>query len=131
MTLLLDTHVFLWMSVSPERLNANVIDRLSEPGARIFLSAATALELSIKVARGKLSLGDSVETFLGDRMRRHQLMELPMTSRHAIEVGRLEWHHRDPFDRILVAQARCDDLTLVTGDPRILRYDAQFLDARL
>ncbi len=131
MTLLLDTHVLLWMNAAPELLNAAVLERLNEPGVRIFISAATVLELSIKVARGKLSLGHSVESFLGDRMRRDQLIELPMTHRHAIEVGRLEWHHKDPFDRILVAQARCDDLTLVTGDERILRYDVPCLDARL
>jgi PIN domain nuclease of toxin-antitoxin system len=112
--LLLDTHVALWSLVADVALGDNLLDRLRHD-PDIFLSSVTLWEITIKQIAGKLG-GPSD---LAERVRDMGFRELPVTNAHAIAAGRLPIHHRDPFDRMLVAQATIEGLTLVTRDVEI------------
>lgn len=124
MNLLLDTHVFLWLQTEPERLGTHlslVQDRRNE----LVVSAATAWEIAIKHALGKLPLPDPPERYLPSRMRAIGARALPIAHSHALEVANLPALHRDPFDRLLVAQARLLEFTLLTADPAVAAYPAE------
>ena len=124
MSLLLDTHVVLWWLADDPSLSDEIKTRLDhEPDA--YVSAATVWEVAIKQAIGKLA----EPADLPDRVRGSGFRELPIGSDHAIEAGRLPLIHSDPFDRMLVAQARCENLTLVTRDPRCQQYEVAVLPA--
>jgi PIN domain nuclease of toxin-antitoxin system len=123
-SLLLDTHVVLWWLTDDPALADDLKDRLDhEPD--VYVSAATIWEIAIKQAIGKLK----EPTDLPERVRDSGFHELPVRSDHAVAAGRLPLIHRDPFDRILVAQARCEGLTLVTRDPEVRKYDVALLVA--
>ena len=124
MSLLLDTHVVLWWLADDPGLPEEIKDRLDhEPDVRV--SAATIWEIAIKQALGKIS----APADLAGRVRDSGFRELPIDFTHAIAAGRLPLIHRDPFDRMLVAQARCEDLTLVTRDPHCQQYEVAILRA--
>jgi PIN domain nuclease of toxin-antitoxin system len=123
-SLLLDTHVVLWWLTDDPALADDLKERLDhEPD--VYVSAATIWEIAIKQAIGKLK----EPTDLPERVRDSGFHELPVRSDHAVAAGRLPLIHRDPFDRILVAQARCEGLTLVTRDPEVRKYDVALLVA--
>jgi PIN domain nuclease of toxin-antitoxin system len=118
MALLLDTHVVLWWLVDDPGLADDVKESLDhEPD--VYLSAATVWEVAIKHALGKLVGPDD----LPERVRDSGFQPLPIADRHAIVAARLPFHHRDPFDRVLVAQALVEGLTLVTRDLEIQKYE--------
>jgi PIN domain nuclease of toxin-antitoxin system len=122
MSLLLDTHVALWGLTADATLADDLLERLrSDPD--IFLSPVTIWEINIKQAAGKL-IGP---TGLAERVAEMGFRELPVTHSHAMVAGRLPPHHRDPFDRMLVAQATVERLTMVTRDADIRRYDVDIL----
>ena len=130
MKLLLDTHIWLWMKTSKEvRIPSPVRRQLSRDSASLYLSAACVMEISIKHALRKIRLDVSTNEFV-DRILSQGVIPLPVSIEHAVIVGGLPRHHRDPFDRSLVAQAQVEGLTLVTADPRILQYDVPTIDAR-
>ena len=118
MRLLLDTHVVLWWLMDDDTLAAEVKETI-ETEAEVFISAASVWEIAIKQALGKLTGPPDLLDVIADC----GLAELPIRSRHAIEAGGLPPLHRDPFDRMIVAQARCEGLTLLSRDPRVQRYD--------
>lgn len=118
MSLLLDTHVVLWGITADSSLSDEFLDRLRHD-PDIFLSPVTLWEIIIKQAAGKL--GGPPD--LAERVRDMGFRELPVTHAHAIAAGRLPVHHRDPFDRMLIAQAIVENLTLVTRDAGIRRYN--------
>jgi len=121
-SLLLDTHVVLWGLTGDPTLGQETLDRLRyDPD--IYLSPVTLWEITIKQHLGKLT--GPVD--LAERARDMGFRELPLTSAHAILAGRLPRHHGDPFDRMLIAQATVEGLTLVTRDPEIHRYDVDTL----
>jgi PIN domain nuclease of toxin-antitoxin system len=123
-SLLLDTHVVLWWLADDPSLSEEIKDRLDhEPDVRV--SAATLWEIAIKQTLGKIA----APADLPERVRDSGFRELPIGFSHAIAAGRLPLIHRDPFDRMLVAQARCEDLTLVTRDPRCQQYEVAILPA--
>jgi PIN domain nuclease of toxin-antitoxin system len=122
MRLLLDTHVVLWWLVDEPRLSDEVKDLIDDE-PQVYLSAATVWEIAVKQALGKLK--EPAE--LSEAIAGWEFRELPIRSGHAVAAGRLPLIHRDPFDRMLVAQARCEGLTLVTGDPEIRKYDVDIL----
>jgi PIN domain nuclease of toxin-antitoxin system len=116
--LLLDTHVVLWWLTDDETMSAEVKEAI-DTEVEVFISAASVWEIAIKQALGKLTGPPD----LLDVLDRSGLVELPIRSRHAAEAGRLPLLHRDPFDRMLVAQARCEGLTLLSRDPQVQRYE--------
>lgn len=122
MSLLLDTHVILWWLTDDLTLSDEVKTRLDdEPD--VYVSPASLWEVTIKQSIGQLSEPTDVAEEIGDSGFR----ELPITLHHAIVAGRLPLIHRDPFDRMLVAQAQCEGLTLVSRDPHVQRYDVGLL----
>ncbi|MBN1461092.1 MAG: type II toxin-antitoxin system VapC family toxin [Armatimonadetes bacterium] len=118
MRLLLDTHAFLWWRLDDPALGAETRAALADRGNTVLISAAAAWEIVIKRALGKLEFEGSVS----DAIAEDGFEPLPITPAHVDEVAALPDLHRDPFDRMLVAQARCEGLTLVTRDPAILAY---------
>jgi PIN domain nuclease of toxin-antitoxin system len=120
--LLLDTHVFLWWRGEPARLSPAVRSRIASADV-VFVSAASAWEAAIKAALGRLELPDTLEAgVLASGFER-----LPIAFSHAHRAGALPPHHGDPFDRMLVAQAQAEGLTLVTHDRLIEPYDVEIL----
>lgn len=130
MRLLVDTHVWLWLQTEPHRLDDAVLGLLADTGNDLLLSAASAWEVAIKYALGKLALPEVPERYVPERMRRSATTALAITHEHALAVADLPPHHRDPFDRLLVAQARLDDLDIVTADPAFAAYDVAVRWAR-
>ena len=124
MTLLLDSHVFLWWLVESPELSEDLIDAVSA-AAEVYVSAASVYEIGIKRANGKLDAPED----LPNVVREAGFVELPIRSRHAAAAAALPPLHADPFDRLLVAQARAELLTLVTRDRNIHRYDVPILPA--
>ena len=119
MRLLLDSHVFLWWQSSAPQLDGSVVETIASAD-EVFVSAATTCELGLKSALGKLHLPEPVE----DAVLAAGFTELPVSFAHTRAAVALPMHHRDPFDRILIAQAVCEKLTLVTADEQLQRYDA-------
>jgi PIN domain nuclease of toxin-antitoxin system len=124
--LLLDTHTFLWLNTAPERLGAALAE-LEDSRNRLVVSAATSWEIAIKHARGRLALPDPPERYVPDLIRRIGAEPLAIEHAHALGVASLPPLHRDPFDRLLVAQARSIEATLVTTDQRIADYPVRTL----
>lgn len=127
MRLLLDTHCWLWMETAPERFTPAVAATLADPKSELFLSAASCWELAIKHSLGKLDLPQPPRTYVESRMARNAVWPLPITPQHALEVADLPHHHGDPFDRLLVAQAKLEGLTLLTVDRQLKSYEIEIL----
>lgn len=123
--MLLDTHVLIWAVSNPERLKPAARLAISDPATEIFVSTATVWELAIKCARGQLIFPLSE---VDDLLAGMAIEPLPISVAHAVAAGGLPRHHADPFDRMLVAQARLEQLVLVTEDAALTRYDVAILD---
>jgi PIN domain nuclease of toxin-antitoxin system len=128
MSLLLDTHVLIWWFDDSRRIGSHTRATLSQRTASIWVSAVSVWEISIKTGLGRLKLKKSLEESIASLLERG-VQSLPIDFRHAFAVGRLPLHHTDPFDRLLIAQAQCEGLTLVTVDPQVMAYDVPTLDA--
>lgn len=115
--LLLDSNVVVWLDEEPTRIQKDVVCHI-EAATSVFVSAVTAWELSIKESLGDLMLARPVSEFV----RINGLIELPISIHHGEAVRNLPPHHQDPFDRLLVAQAKVEGLTLVTADTRLSSY---------
>ena len=119
MKLLLDTHILLWWLADDPGLSEKQRSAIADPASVVYVSAASAWEIAIKKALGKLIAPDD----LGAALIASELEQLPITVAHAEAVGGLPPHHRDPFDRMLIAQAEVENLTVVTGDPVFAKYE--------
>ncbi|MGH9017790.1 MAG: type II toxin-antitoxin system VapC family toxin [Acidimicrobiales bacterium] len=126
MRLLLDTHVFLWLLGDPDRLGKG-IGPLGDPGNELFLCAASSWEIAVKVRMGRLTLPEDPKRYVPGRMRVIGAQPLVVEHSHALAVAGLPALHRDPFDRLLVAQARDLRLRIVTADEQIARYEVETL----
>ena len=122
MRALLDTHAFVWWNSDDPRISQAARAVIGEADNEIFLSAASAWEIAIKYARGRLPIPQPPARYVVNRMRRHQFRPLPIEIAHGVQVGSLPPIHRDPFDRLLVAQSQLEDLPILTSDPNIARY---------
>ena len=122
MKLLLDTHAFLWWRADDRRLPKPAREAIADASV-VFVSAATAWEAAIKAALGRLDYPDTIEA----GAEASGFEKLAISFAHAERAAQLPAHHHDPFDRMLVAQAEIEDLTLVTNDQRIARYDVPLL----
>ena len=125
MRILLDTHIWLWMVASPDRLRAAARSDLADRKNELYLSAASSWEIAIKYRLGRLALPEPPEAFVPQRLPRDGVLPLPVDHHHALRVATLPDHHNDPFDRLLIAQALAENLVLYTADELLLRYPAQ------
>lgn len=125
MNLLLDTHTLIWVFTGDEGLSVRARGAIRDGRNLVYVSAATAWEIAIKRAPGKLKAPDNLQ----EGLERYRFASLDISLEHALAVERLPAHHRDPFDRMLVAQARVEGMTLVTRDSRIKAYDVPILEA--
>lgn len=127
MRLLLDTQVFLWSMYQPARLAAAARTAIASPTNAVVVSAASVWEIAIKVAVAKLEMNPRDLERLAGLIDTAGFDELPVLARHAAGVRALPTLHRDPFDRLLIAQARAEGLTVVTVDPAFRAYDVPLL----
>jgi len=125
-SLLLDTHVLLWALGDPGRLAPAARAEIESPDSNVFVSAASGWEIAIKRGLGKLEAPDDLE----HQLQLKRFTELPVHFRHLAALSRLPALHRDPFDRMLVAQCLCDDLVMVSHDEHVLAYPVKSLPAR-
>ena len=129
MNILLDTHALLWWLTNNPRLGSQARNVILSRNTSVWVSSATVWEISIKAALGRLELREPFAEVMPAELEREGFRPLTITHRHAFAVRTLPRHHDDPFDRMLIAQARCEDLTLVTADAEIPAYDVRTLDA--
>ncbi len=123
MKILLDTHVLLWMLSRAERLSETARSLISDQDNELLFSVAAYWEIGIKVSIGKLGLSDDWQETIPTEMARNEIAWLPISPAHIHAVSKLPWMHRDPFDRLLVAQAQTEELTLLTNDAAFSGYD--------
>ena len=122
MKYLLDTGVFLWALGAPNRLNRQARILLSSEREGLFLSAASSWEITVKFALGKLTLPEPPAKYIPMWMQNWGIHSLDISHRHALAIGDLPSHHQDPFDRILIAQARLEGMVLLTADRVFEKY---------
>jgi PIN domain nuclease of toxin-antitoxin system len=116
--ILLDTHLILWWCADAPELPAEARTLIQDPGNTVFVSAVSHWEIWLKFSLGKLRLPED----FAERLAEEKFENLPLTAVHTRGVALLEWHHRDPFDRMLIAQAQSEGLLLVTADEILGRY---------
>ncbi len=125
MRALLDTHAFLWWVLEDPRLSITARATIADPDIEVLVSAVSAWEITIKAAAGRLDLPEPARTYVPSRTSANDFHELPISVAHAVGVGDLPGLHRDPFDRMLVAQAQVEGIPIVTNDAAIARYDIE------
>lgn len=127
MRALLDTHTFLWWITDDPRLSARAREVIGDGENKIFLSAASGWEMAIKAKLGKLRLPGDPVSFIAEQIAVNGFDSLPVQMSHALFVYALPSYHRDPFDRLLVAQAKLENLCLLTADPQMARYPVEIV----
>src|SRR3954452_14980720 len=127
MSILLDTHVLIWAANNSSRLRPSAREILNDSDETIFVSSISALELAIKWSIRKLSLPKAPSEFLADFLAHSGVSQLAVSIRDAVAVEELPLFHKDPFDRVLVAQARNHGLRLMTADPILEKYDVDVI----
>lgn len=130
MTLLLDTQALLWWRQGNRKLGPRARAAIEKGADRAGVSVATAWEIAIKFRRGQLTLSHPPHIWMPDAVERAGFTVLDITMEHALAVANLPDHHADPFDRLLIAQAQLEGLTIVTSDAAFEAYDVRVLDAR-
>jgi PIN domain nuclease of toxin-antitoxin system len=123
-SLLLDTHALLWVLVDPGRIPAETLATVQAPGTTVYVSAASAWEIATKHRLGKLEGAAAVVSGYREHLARLRAEELAITGHHALTAGTLQWSHRDPFDRVIVAQAVLESLPVVTSDAALVEFPA-------
>jgi PIN domain nuclease of toxin-antitoxin system len=126
-TFLLDTHTFLWMASEPDRLGPSARARVEEPSSELHLSIASVWEIAIKASLGRLTLQGPVDRFVREQLTATRTTLLGIDVSHAAVVAELPWHHRDPFDRLLAAQAFSGGLVILSRDAAFDAYDVERL----
>lgn len=125
MRALLDTHVFLWWINEDPRLSQNAREVLSDVENDLLFSVASVWEMAIKIGSGKLNIMGDPGTYISRYLGENNIEVLQVNLRHAAGIVELPNHHRDPFDRMLVAQALAEDIAIVTIDPQVAAYTAE------
>jgi PIN domain nuclease of toxin-antitoxin system len=125
--LLLDTQCWLWWFSQPERLNETAITHISDEINEVWISVASVWEIGIKVAIGKLPLPEPIDRYFPSRMIQIKGRSLEITVPHALKAAASPLYHRDPFDRMLIAQAQAENMMLVSADSVFRRYDVLLL----
>lgn len=127
MKVILDTHIFLWWIVDDPRLSPRARQVLSHSKNELLFSAASAWEIAIKVGLGKLKIPAPIDRFIIEQLSINGISVLPIELRHALHIAALPKFHRDPFDRLLIAQAQVERVPIVSGDSQIRRYDVEVI----
>jgi PIN domain nuclease of toxin-antitoxin system len=127
MKLLLDTNVFIWLNDAPHRLREQVMTVVANPDNDLFLSLTSIWEIQIKIQLGKLQLNDALPDILRTQQVENNLQILTINLNHIWSLENLPYHHRDPFDRLLIAQAQTEGMTLVSADGIFDLYDVDLL----
>ena len=122
MRLLLDTHAFIWWDSDPAKLSPRALAMCQDRENELIVSVASAWEMQIIRQLGKLTLAVPLSDIIANQQRTNQIDILPVTLAHVLAIDALPQHHRDPFDRLLVAQATTENASLVTNDPALARY---------
>ncbi|VAX10454.1 hypothetical protein MNBD_GAMMA26-211 [hydrothermal vent metagenome] len=127
MDILVDTHALIWMSSQPQRLSPRAVSLLEDETNTVFSSMISFWEIAIKTSLGKLELGSDWMPRLHGFMRDNAVEYLPLRTEHCTMLASLPFHHRDPFDRMLVAQAQSEKLVLVSKDKRLQDYAVEIV----
>lgn len=127
MNCLLDTHVFIWADSNPQKLSAKVAALLQDRSNRLYLSVASIWEIQIKHQSGKLDLSMPLIDIITRQQQDNDIQLLPVNLVHVLTLDSLPDHHKDPFDRILIAQAQAEGLTLLSHDPQIAKYSVSII----
>jgi PIN domain nuclease of toxin-antitoxin system len=125
MRVLFDTHSFLWWIEDDPRLSSTVKEIIGDRSNELFFSAASGWEIAIKAKTGKLNISDIPEKFVMEQLAINAVTILPIQINHALHIYNLPNHHRDPFDRILIAQSQLENLPIMTVDAQIVRYSVE------
>ncbi len=123
MRYLVDTNIFIWWMEENKRLHKEQMNLLNDPQNQIFLSVASIWEIVIKQAKGKLKTPRDI----GGGIKRSKFTMLPIETSHVLGVGKLPLHHNDPFDRLLISQAKVEKLTLITSDQKFKKYQLSLM----
>ena len=126
MRVLLDTHAFLWFLAGDERLSRKALEAMSDENAELFVSAASVWEMAIKASLGRLHLPLPVAYYVAEKIH-DGFQVMPIDWVHAAAVQKLPFHHRDPFDRLMIAQAQIEKLPLVSGDSTFQKYGIRLI----
>ena len=127
MNILLDTQIFLWALTEPKRLGKKAKSLLKSKKNQLYLSAASSWEIAIKAGLGKLPLPEPPDKYISSRMASLKIAPLDIKHYHTFIVDQLPLHHRDPFDRILIASAIAENLHLMSADKQFRRYDVDLI----
>ena len=123
MKILLDTHVFIWMTSDADRLSRRAIKLIEDSANTKYLSLVSAWEIQIKSQLGKLTLNGHLQNIIDTQQQENGLQVLPITLDHIIGVGNLALYHRDPFDRLLLAQAQVENLIMISSDEKLSEHN--------
>jgi PIN domain nuclease of toxin-antitoxin system len=123
--ILLDTHVFLWWISRDHQLSSDASELMADIENELFLSPASVWEIVIKAQAGRLPLPTPIARFITEEMTENAIDALPIAISHALAVAELPPLHKDPFDRMIIAQAQCEKLPILTADPMIRQYDVE------
>ena len=127
MKVVIDTHVFLWAISNPDRLSARAQEIIRDERNEVLLSMASAWEITVKSSLGKLNVPRPAVEFVHRQLAGHRIGLLPLQFSHLSALEGLPWHHRDPFDRLLVAQCLDEGASLITVDVQLRRYGVEIL----
>ncbi|WP_239112350.1 type II toxin-antitoxin system VapC family toxin [Halomicronema sp. CCY15110] len=123
----MDTHTFIWWDSQSSQIPAGTLDALKDSNNEVLLSLVSIWEIQIKSHLGKLELQEPLLNVVQRQETQNGVVILPITLAHIIELEQLPWHHKDPFDRLLIAQGRVEAATLVSKDPAFAQYDCERL----
>jgi PIN domain nuclease of toxin-antitoxin system len=127
MRFLIDTHCWLWTFSEPEKLNGAALALIESGENTALFSTISVAEIGIKIGIGKLRLSGSAKEFMVSGIESSGVKTMPLYAHHAIRVAELPLHHRDPFDRLLIAQAQAEGVPLMTADSTIAKYDVEII----
>ena len=127
MNLLLDTHIFIWLQIELQKVSADKLQLLEDKSNTLFISLAGIWELQLKIQNGKFKFPKPLPEIIREQQNINDLRILSITSAHIYELENLPFHHKDPFDRLLIAQAIVEDYTLVTDDPKFSDYSGKLI----
>ncbi|NMF57971.1 type II toxin-antitoxin system VapC family toxin [Pseudanabaena yagii] len=127
MKLLLDTHTFIWWHSEPECITQNTLSLLQDPDHEVMLSVVSLWEMQIKIQLGKLTLRDDLEVMVKIQQERNNISLISVTFSHVLELKTLPLHHKDPFDRILIAQTKVENATLISRDLVFKNYECSLI----